>query len=105
MDNKIYRETKKPNCHFCRVGNRSRELRMLLHSAPPKGRADPKTALQPDPWTHTTPHPSLVALLCLTLCDPMDCSLPGSSVHGILQARILEWVALLSSRESSQLRD
>ena len=30
--------------------------------------------------------------LCLTLCDPMDCSLPGSSVHGILQARILEWV-------------
>ena len=42
---------------------------------------------------------------CLTLCDPMDCSPPGSSVHGILQARILEWVALLSSRESSQLRD
>ena len=32
--------------------------------------------------------------LCLTLCDPMDCSLPGSSVHGILQARILEWVAI-----------
>ena len=30
---------------------------------------------------------------CLTLCDPMDCSPPGSSVHGILQARILEWVA------------
>ena len=35
--------------------------------------------------------------LCLTLCDPMDCSLPGSSVHGILQARILEWVAMPSS--------
>ena len=31
---------------------------------------------------------------CLTLCDPMDCSLPGSSIHGILQARILEWVAI-----------
>ena len=31
---------------------------------------------------------------CLTLCIPMDCSLPGSSVHGILQARILEWVAI-----------
>ena len=31
--------------------------------------------------------------LCLTLCNPMDCSLPSSSVHGILQARILEWVA------------
>ena len=33
---------------------------------------------------------------CLTLCDPMDCSLPGSYVHGILQARILEWVAFPS---------
>ena len=37
----------------------------------------------------------LVAQLCLTLCDPMDCSLPGSSVHGILQAKILECHALL----------
>ena len=36
--------------------------------------------------------------LCLTLCDSMDCSLPGSSVHGILQARILEWVAIPFSR-------
>ena len=42
---------------------------------------------------------------CPTLCDPMDCSLPGSSVHGILQARIIEWVAASSSRESSQPRD
>ena len=40
-----------------------------------------------------------------TLCDPMDCSLPGSSVHGILQARILEWVAFPFSRGSSQPRD
>ena len=38
--------------------------------------------------------------LCLTLCDPMDCSPPGSSVHGILQARILEWVAIPFSRGS-----
>ena len=37
--------------------------------------------------------------LCPTLCDPMDCSPPGSSVHGILQARILEWVAMPSSRD------
>ena len=37
-----------------------------------------------------------------TLCDPMDCSLPGSSVHGILQARILEWVAISFSRGSSR---
>ena len=40
-----------------------------------------------------------------TLCNPVDCSPPGSSVHGILQARILEWVAILSSRGSSQSRD
>ena len=43
----------------------------------------------------------LVAQLRLTLCDPMDCSPPGSSVHGILQARILEWVAICFSRGSS----
>ena len=35
-----------------------------------------------------------VAQSCLTLCDPMDCSLPGSSVHGIFQAMVLEWIAL-----------
>ena len=40
-----------------------------------------------------------------TLCNPMDCSPPGSSVHGILQAGILEWVAMPSSRGSSQPRD
>ena len=38
---------------------------------------------------------------CPALCDPIDCSLPGSSVHGILQAKILEWVAVPSSRGSS----
>ena len=42
---------------------------------------------------------------CLTLCDPMDCSLPGSSVQEILQARILEWVAISFFRGSSQPRD
>ena len=44
----------------------------------------------------------LVAQLCLTLCDPMDCSPPGFSVHRILQARILEWVAISFSRGPSQ---
>ena len=39
--------------------------------------------------------------LCPTLCDPLDCRLPGSSVHGILQARVLEWVAISYSRGSS----
>ena len=47
----------------------------------------------------------LVAQLCLTLCNPMDCSLPGSSVHGILQARILKWFAIPFSRGSSWPRD
>ena len=42
---------------------------------------------------------------CPTLCHPIDCSPPGSSVHGILQARTLEWVAMLSSRGFSQPRD
>ena len=42
---------------------------------------------------------------CPTLCDPIDCSLPGSSIQGILQARILEWVAISFSRGSSQPRN
>ena len=47
----------------------------------------------------------LVAKLCLTLCHPMDCSPLGSSVHGISQARILEWVTISISRGSSRARD
>ena len=47
----------------------------------------------------------LVSQSCPTLCDPMDCSLPGSSVRGILQARILEWVAVPFCRGSSLPRD
>ena len=43
--------------------------------------------------------------VCLTLCDPIDCSLPGSTVSEILQVRILEWVAMPSSRRSSQPRN
>ena len=47
----------------------------------------------------------LVAQSCLTLCNSMDCNLSGSSIHGIFLARILEWVAISFSRESSQPRD
>ena len=47
---------------------------------------------------------SLVTQLCLTLCNPMDCSLPGSSLHGISQAKILEWVDIAFSRGLSQPR-
>ena len=45
------------------------------------------------------------AKLCLNFCDPIGYTLPGSSVHGIFQARILEWVAISFSRGPSQLRD
>ena len=67
-------------------------------------------SLRPRDWTHifcigrwilyhwaTWEAPCLVAQSCPTLCDPVDCSLPGCSVHGILQARILQWVARPSS--------
>ena len=47
----------------------------------------------------------VVAELCSTLCDSMDCSPPGSSVHGILQTRILEWAAISSCKGSSRPRD
>ena len=48
---------------------------------------------------------SEVAQSCPTLCDPMDCSLPGSSIHQIFQARILKWVAISFSRRTFQPRD
>ena len=48
---------------------------------------------------------SEVVQSCPTLCDPMDCSLPRSSIHGIFQARVLEWVAISFSRGSSWPRD
>ena len=47
----------------------------------------------------------LIIQLCLTVCNSMDCSPQGSSVHGILQARIMEWIAILFSRGSSRPRD
>ena len=50
-------------------------------------------------------HACMHAQMCLTLCGFMDCSPRGSSVHGILQARILEWVAISSIRESLQPKD
>ena len=76
------------------------------------------------PWHHLFPCPSAVlcrsswlktgvvcvcaqsfSCVCPTLCDSMNCSLPGSSVHGIFQARKLEWVVISSSRGSSLPRD
>ena len=54
--------------------------------------------------THVITH-VLVTQSCPALCNPMDCRLPGSSIHGISQARVLEWVAIFFSRGSSQPRD
>ena len=59
-------------------------------------------------WPNWLLDPSMKVLVthsCLTLCHPIDCSPPGSSVHGIFQARILEWVAIPFSRGSCQPRD
>ena len=50
---------------------------------------------------HERKSESEVAQSCLTLSDPMDCSLPGSSVRGIFQARVLEWVAITFSNENN----
>ena len=52
-------------------------------------------------WQQYTESESEVAQSCLTLCDPMDCSLSGSSIHGIFQARVLEWIPISFSRGSS----
>ena len=56
-------------------------------------------------WPIESESESEVTKMSPTLCDPLDCSPWGSSIHGILQARILEWVAISFSRGSSQPRD
>ena len=83
----------------------------LLSSQGPTALPSPIFPLR-DPCQPPVPVPGkallykvLVPQSCLTLCDLMDCSPPGSSVHGILQARMLEWVAIPFSRRSSPPRD
>ena len=67
---------------------------------------NPSPALQVDSLpSEPLESESELAQLCPTLCDPMDCSLLGSSVHGIFQARVLEWVAISFSRGFSQPKD
>ena len=56
-------------------------------------------------YTYRTHMYVLIAQLCPTFCDPMDCSPPGSFIHAISQTRILEWVAIPFSRGSSRPRD
>ena len=94
-------------------------LKYKVTSSPPSRtdksgcvREEPGTLnLKGFPWLSPMEQPlgpavvMLVAQPCPTLCDPMDCSLPVFSVHGLLQARILEWVVIPFSRGSSQPRD
>ena len=73
----------------------------------PKERQCQRMFKLPHNCTHLRPSKSEseVTQSCLTLCDPMDCSLLGSSVHGIFQARLLEWIAISFSRRSSRPRN
>ena len=78
----------------CEWGKRRGEKRMVINFAPTER------------WTQCNVCTGAKSLqLCLTLCNPMDCSPPDFSVHGVLQARTLEWVVMPSSRGSSQPKD
>ena len=106
-----------PTSLLCPWNSPDKNTRLSRHSI---GQSFPSPGDLPDPgikhMSHTLQTESLPSepsgkpTLCLcvcaeSLCSPMDCSPPGSSVHGILQARILEWIAMPSSRASSQPRD
>ena len=71
----------------------------------PKRDEDRETSVGNNSHVHKQESGSEVSQSCLILCDPMDCSLPGSSIHGIFQARTMEWGAIAFSRGSSQPRD
>ena len=85
---------RKEEAGFCHTTNKRLEDQVIKKKKKKKTTAKNKKSVK-----------VLVAQLCLMLCDPMECSPPGSSVHGILQARILEWVAIPFYRVSSQPRD
>ena len=76
------------------------ELDVEQHTGPKSGKEYIK-AVYGHPAYLTYMQNSEVAQSCPTLCDPMDCSLPGSSICGIFQARILQWIAISFSRGSS----
>ena len=75
-----------------------------FHSVCPLMEKD-KRLMEASWWERLTEGESEVGQSCLTVCDPVHCSPPGSSIHGVLQARILEWVAVSFSRGSSQPRN
>ena len=81
------------------MGSQRVRHNLATEQKPPKQHIDPRSA------EASLKVKVLVTLSCPTLCNSMDCSLPGSSVHGTLQARILEQVAFPFCRVSSHLRD
>ena len=105
----LYRQSRSP-----KVAKRSSLLRLLRESthtwigpgAPsppsPLWRVEELNSLFSGPSALTSP--AVRSLSCVRLCDPMACSPPGSSVHGVSQTRVLEWVAVFSSRGPSWLR-
>ena len=91
-------------CRFCLPGHK--HLNPEGESSPPPGRLSiQNTVGGGDNFTDQEIHYQFPQMLCPVLCDTMDCSPPGSSVHGILQARIPEWVAIPFSRGPSQPTD
>ena len=79
-------------------------IKSLISEVAPKGRCWMSQKLSGGKWVGWVKVKVLVSRWCLTLCDPMDCSPPGSSIHGIFQAKILQWVAILYFRGCSQPR-
>ena len=92
-----------------------KEVRVISDFSPPGhcGRGRIPVIQQPSGYSHSMPGAQGSVRACvfshsvsvMSDCNPMDCSSPGSSVHGISQGRILEWVAIPLSRGSSQPRD
>ena len=97
-----YSENKSRVCAF--VHNWSLTVYSVTHSIPiPMQVLGTGWSVTHDSCTRESE--SEVTQSCPTLCDLMDCSLPGSSLHGIVQAKILEWIAISFSRGSSRPRD
>ena len=94
---------------FCQTHNSSANylcLKMILNHIPQKNIVYMSDLLGPLPCSQCwCVHAHSVAQSSPTLCNPVDCSPPGSCVHGVFQARILTWVAISFSRGSSRLRD
>ena len=91
--------------HDTAFADRCEKTRIEPSAPQPGGTLEQLSSVSSFLASNITESESDIAQSCPTLCDPVDCSLPGSSVHGILQARILEWVAISFSRGSSRPRD